>query len=300
MVVDGLFTERECLAIIERADQSGFHFADTRHGRDEEIRRGRKCILTDREMASIAFSRLEAAVPHWPMASCCDEWAAPSAVWENLRVLSYDGGDYFQRHMDAPCLVGDSAAHPKCRSFVSLVIYLADSSDGSGATRFYLPTASGGAEDGMGESAAVNETALDVVPRAGRAVLFAHETAHESLALPPSAPRKYIVRGDVLCAPCVPQLQTLSLARQARMVSRLSPSADELVALRLRNDVLPLMSPRSPRRGTGRAATPRQAPTARNGAKSPAGSALQKVKFSRASAVAAGGRAGGLAVVVEA
>ena len=51
MVVDDLFSESECGAIIERAEQLGFGFADTRHGRDDAIRRGRKCVLVDGALA---------------------------------------------------------------------------------------------------------------------------------------------------------------------------------------------------------------------------------------------------------
>ena len=76
---------------------------------------------------------------------------------------------------------------------------MADSADGGGATRFYVPTPRVSGGDPEGE---VEEVALDVVPRAGRAVLFVHETAHESLPLPAnSAEVKFIVRGDVLFAP---------------------------------------------------------------------------------------------------
>ena len=184
-------------------------------------------------------------------------------------MLSYDVGDFFQRHVDAPCLVGDSPLYPKCRSFISLVCYLADSVDGSGATRFYYPSGSDG------------EVALDIVPRAGRAVLFLHETAHESMALPANAQRKYIMRGDLLSTPPV-ALQALTLAREARMISRLTPSADALLKLRRRNDVPEPIMPQRQRCGT---------PRPRHAGKKPAGSALQKVKASRAGT-------GGLAMII--
>ena len=118
IILDDLLSERDCLAVLERADQAGFKFAETRHGRDEEIRSGRKCTLTDGTLSKIAFARLRDATASWRPEVQLDghSWGAPCAVSELLRVLSYDSGDFFQRHVDAPCDVGDSPLHPKvCR-----------------------------------------------------------------------------------------------------------------------------------------------------------------------------------------
>ena len=130
------------------------------------------------------------------------------------------------RHRDHACEVGQSSVHPLCRSFFSLLVYLEDSEDGGGATRFYLdvPTAAsashengggdggggggGGGDDGGGSGGGGGGLAMrqhdrphrcvvaDVVPWAGRAVVFPHRLLHESM--PIASGRKLVVRGDVL------------------------------------------------------------------------------------------------------
>ena len=102
----------------------------------------------------------------------------------------------------------------------------------------------------------VEEVALDVVPRAGRAVLFVHETAHESLPLPAnSAEVKFIVRGDVLFAPDAgvagAPARPLSAGRRVRMLERLHPQAGALLALRRRNGLLPDEPPPPPPAAAG-------------------------------------------------
>ena len=121
-------------------------------------------------------------------ASCGPPWGPAAGLWESFRIHSYDAGDYYNPHRDNCCRVGDSAFFPTCRSFRSLLLYLKDSTDGCGATRFHLSA---------GERALVR----DVVPRAGRAVVFDHSLVHESL--PAGECRKYIARSDVMFAPPV-------------------------------------------------------------------------------------------------
>ena len=114
-----------------------------------------------------------------------------------MRVLQYGCGDFFLAHRDNPCGVGHSSFHPKCKSFCSILIYLTDSADGSGATRFHL----GGDQDacgadGLGTRHDAVPVVADVVPWRGRAVIFPHWILHESTAI--GAGEKYVVRGDVL------------------------------------------------------------------------------------------------------
>jgi hypothetical protein len=156
-----------------------------------------------------------------------------------LRVLQYTHGDFFLPHRDHACEVGQSQLLPYCRSFFSLLVYLEDAHDGGGATRFYLPArsavpggdgdgdarggmdggggASGSGETGMAPSDALamrthdrptgNVVIADVVPCAGRAVVFPHRLLHESMPIPPGG-LKLVVRGDLLYRQQVPSTTT--------------------------------------------------------------------------------------------
>ena len=126
-------------------------------------------------------------------------WGPAVGVWEQLRVLEYTEGDFFLPHRDHACEVGQSSLHPFCRSFFSLLVYLEDSLDGCGATRFYLD-----AEPQQAEALAMRQhdrpsggVVADVVPMAGRVCVFPHRLLHESMAITKGM-RKCVVRGDVL------------------------------------------------------------------------------------------------------
>jgi len=145
------------------------------------------------------------------------QWGPAAGVWESLRVLHYDAEDFFLPHRDQACEIGHSRFLPECRSFYSLLIYLADSEDGSAATRFFCEPAS---TDGAGinsDRARMNadgtvvvlaeagdarlaacecEVVADVVPWSGRCVVFPHRMLHASL--PVVQGHKHVVRGDVL------------------------------------------------------------------------------------------------------
>jgi hypothetical protein len=136
-------------------------------------------------------------------------WGQAAGVWEQLRVLSYDAEDFFLPHRDNACRVGGSSFLPQCQSLYSMLVYLADSTDGGGATRFYCGGEAVAPSDEMPSgfapaTAAVllrptGGTVADVVPWAGRAVIFPHRMLHESM--PVEVGRKYVMRGDVLYAP---------------------------------------------------------------------------------------------------
>jgi hypothetical protein len=230
IVIDDVLTLSECAQLVSRAQQAGF--VESRHQgvRDEGFRRGSRAPLTDGGLAAEIFARISRALPPAPAASGGQpsQWAqaAPAGLWESLRVLSYDADDYFLPHRDNACAVGHSSLLPRCQSFFSILLYLADSADGGGATRFYcdeleappsatdVPTQLGAPADapsadvpsGDGSAPAAHRGTLDgrcpvadVVPWAGRAVVFPHRILHESLPIVEG--RKLVVRGDVLYAP---------------------------------------------------------------------------------------------------
>ena len=205
-VIDGVLSRNECARLVARAEEAGFAFSEHQGRRDEGFRRGRRALLTDGGLAAELFARLSHILPALdttPLAlvrvqgvmaegitACAPLGATTRAVgvWEQLRVLSYDAADFFRAHRDNACGEGDSKLLPHCRSHCSLLLYLADSDDGGGATRFYR-------EDGLQGPDACTAVA-DVVPWAGRAVVFPHRVLHASM--PITSGRKYVIRGDVL------------------------------------------------------------------------------------------------------
>lgn len=234
IVLDGILTQSECQQLVARAEAAGFEESKHQGVRDDAFRRGGRAAISDGGLAAEIFARISRALPATlpsEDATTIGDWHA-RGVWEALRVLSYGDGDFFLPHFDNPCGVGHSSILPSCRSFYSLLLYLADSPDGCGATRFYCGDVA--REDAASAAPAVDEDATlsqqhssalddsgmdqppeerarnrrpancvvaDVVPWAGRAVIFKHRILHESMPVSPGA-RKLVVRSDVLYGPC--------------------------------------------------------------------------------------------------
>ena len=271
IVLDDILTRDECRQFSSRAEHTGFVASKHQGVRDEGFRRGGRAALTDGGLAAEIFARIERSLPRFvgrPWASVEERQWAPAGVWEQLRVLSYDNpDDFFLPHRDNACGLGHSSLLPDAKSFYSLLLYLTDSEDGGGATRFYCeerettstdapahsgvtttggnaaddaPECAGRAEggatgDGVAEaqeqanarstgsivagrdswSAAkrpTHGTAVDVVPWAGRAVVFPHRMLHESMPIVKGCKR--VVRGDVLFRPAAtaaPAVEAISL-----------------------------------------------------------------------------------------
>ena len=101
LVVDDVLSREECARLVRRAEEAGFVASRHQGRRDEGFRRGCRAVLTDGGLAAEIFSRLSHRL--------CREHAAdfpgwqPAGVWEQLRILSYDNGDFFLPHRDNAC-----------------------------------------------------------------------------------------------------------------------------------------------------------------------------------------------------
>lgn len=217
-VLDNVLSNVECMKLIARAEnEAGFETSRHQGKEDAAFRRGRRALLTDGGLAEEIFARIRTRLPQKPVTvdpssaspfSSVPGWGPAAGVWEQLRVLSYESDDFFLPHRDNACKEGGSSFWPLCKSFYSILIYLADSEDGAGVTRFYCggdaATLDQSSGDLLSQTAAASlrptgGTVADVVPWAGRAVIFPHSLLHESM--PTVKGRKFVVRSDLLFQP---------------------------------------------------------------------------------------------------
>lgn len=198
VVIDNVLSLSECDALIRRGEQDAGFSASRHQGvQRDDFRRGSRAQINDGGLSAELFARVHRKLPRSPLLRDPSERSRTGAavgIWEQLRILQYDCGDFFLPHRDNPCGVGHSSFHPTCASFYSILIYLSDSPDGSGATRFHLG-------DGLEPSDSTGVLA-DVVPWRGRAVVFPHWILHESTKV--EGGKKYVLRGDVLYAEPLP------------------------------------------------------------------------------------------------
>ena len=159
VVIENVLSRAECEQLMKRAESAGF--ADSKHQgvRDEGFRRGRRALITDGGLAAEIFARIHRFLPPGAAAPAPTSTPAveapaveapavdvplagsPVGLWEQLRVLSYDAHDFFLPHRDNPCSPGHSSIMPSFGSLYSILLYLTDSADGSGTTRFYCEEA---------------------------------------------------------------------------------------------------------------------------------------------------------------
>ena len=224
IVLDDVLSAAECARLGRRAAGFGYERSKLSGRLNEDFRRGGRAALNDGGLAREIFERIAHRLPRTAAGSLSSlgtsaaAWGPAAGVWEQLRVLEYCAGDFFLPHRDHACEVGQSQVLPLCRSFYSLLVYLEDADDGGGATRFYLRStnslgaeARGGSDEATNAPASAGHLAMrtherpsgdgcviaDVVPRAGRAVVFPHRLLHESMPIAHGG-RKLVVRGDVL------------------------------------------------------------------------------------------------------
>lgn len=170
ITVEDVLDVEECDALIRFAEGIGFEAAPitTAFGfvMAPEVRDNTRVMVDDPARAERIWARLERVIP-----TRLGPWVKVG-LNERLRFYRYDPGQRFAWHRDGAFVRG-----PKERSHLTLLVYLNDGFEG-GATEIE-----------------VNER-IDIRPRRGGALLFAHHVRHQGA--PVARGRKYVLRSDVM------------------------------------------------------------------------------------------------------
>jgi len=186
ILVDNVFAEDECVALLGKAEEHGFGATDY----PKEYRGNLRLQVIDLSLAEAVWDRLRPLVPavvH--LRDCAGAAADLSCVWDAVglnecwRLSKYYPGDRFMTHCDA-CFQRSRDE----RSMFTVNIYMNDV-DGGGATRFYFSL------DDDDE-----KVDLTVKPRAGSCLIFrqppGQSYVHDGEEL--QSGLKYLFRSDVM------------------------------------------------------------------------------------------------------
>ena len=222
-ILDGVLSREECAALITELERSGrfsfwnedpsqrsFRDCDTIELRSESVAKALwdriKSALKPEELTVRIESAAQDPVRH--QRDLEGAWAAQTTN-EFVLFTRYGEGGHFAPHTD-----GFNIVDFDHRSLFSIVLYLNDVAKGDGGeTVFFRDEARATlrkdpAQGGIVVADAAMETTA-VEPVAGRAVLFFHNTLHQSRPIRPgSRARKYIIRSDVMYRRDPPVLAT--------------------------------------------------------------------------------------------
>ena len=173
LTIDGFFSPDECAAQIRRSEGAGYEAAtiSTRAGAmmNTSVRNNDRLIADDPELADMLWQRVQPFVPS-PLFG-----REAIGLNERLRYYRYESGQTFKPHQD-----GSFRRDNGEKSQVTFMVYLNDGF-GGGSTNFDLRYPHG---------------EVEVVPRAGMALLFVHSFRHEGAVVTRGA--KYVLRSDVM------------------------------------------------------------------------------------------------------
>ena len=220
LVIDGAFPVSYYDTIIQKAELKGFELALLNQGSGQQekgitmtsVRSNERCIIDDDDLANKLWSIVEQHLPPRDIVpgKRYKGWRAVG-VNPRFRILKYSPGERFELHQDgsyhieAGC-VGDNRAEQQ--SFVTLQLYLNDGGGISftgGATRFIEPCRSSSYPSSPSLTPKTVDIAgpdsykakvFDVVPMAGRLLLFQHNCWHEGEIV--TSGIKYVLRSEVL------------------------------------------------------------------------------------------------------
>ena len=178
IVVKDVFSQQECISMIEETEKIGYEQALVNIGGGRQVldidyRKSSRCIVDSVEKAADIWNRVKVHVP--PV------WNEGGVQWrvvglnERLRFLRYSPGDYFSPHCDG-CYVRQNGE----RSFITLQLYLNEEFEG-GATTF-LDSSS--------------DQCVGVQPKTGNVLIFQHDIYHSGAKV--TSGRKYAVRTDIM------------------------------------------------------------------------------------------------------
>ncbi len=167
--VPAVLDAAECTRLIERIDALGPTDAPITTPRgfvmNPDIRNNKRVIIDDTELARDLFERVRGALP----AQLFGRRAVGAN--ERFRCYRYEPGQRFAPHFD-----GAFQRDAFERSELTFMVYL-NEGFGGGTTSFH-------------------DFEVDVVPKAGGALLFQHRLLHEGCAVTSGV--KYVLRSDIM------------------------------------------------------------------------------------------------------
>jgi prolyl 4-hydroxylase len=174
--IENFLTQEECHNSIGLSENTGYEAATITTDRGfvmrPDIRNNDRVIWDDIPLAEVLWERLS------PLFDAPFYGLKPIGLNERFRFYRYSPGQRFAPHQD-----GSYTRENGESSFVTLLLYLNGDCEG-GATRIDL----------FGRP-----TMIDITPKPGLALLFAHRLMHEGA--PVTAGRKYVLRTDVMYKP---------------------------------------------------------------------------------------------------
>lgn len=219
VVLDGLLSTEECARLTATVDACSQLSFWSQAGRDNDearaFRNADTVEVCDEALAGLLWERSKhlLEVPERVICIPEDEEEVSSSTWSwerelpgkwlpagfnhDLLFAKYPPEGSFAPHTD-----GRAIRDFNCRSFESVIVFLESIPDGcGGGTRFYQDKAlqslvldSSGSQRWTADPSLVT---LEVLPKAGRALLFDQSLVHEGV--PPSYPHtKHIIRSDIM------------------------------------------------------------------------------------------------------
>jgi len=138
-------------------------------------------VVKDEKLCDILWTRVKSLVPLY-IKNSAGEWDAVG-LNECFRFCRYTPGQHFSRHCD-----GAFERNSNEVSFLTFMIYLSESKEGSGgATRFF-----GGSDD----STERLQPTYKVIPKPGLLLLFHHDNLHDGERVKEGL--KYLLRSEVM------------------------------------------------------------------------------------------------------
>ncbi|KAG0253685.1 hypothetical protein DFQ27_007269 [Actinomortierella ambigua] len=182
-----VFTEKECLALIQASENQGYVPAKVNMGSHEELipeyRKSLRCIIDDHEFARKVFERVAPFVP----ATYANRPVV--GINERFRFLKYLPGDCFMPHYDGEYRRPDGSGEV---SKVTIQIYL--NGDCIGGETSFLEEKMGGSTQPV--------KAVRVNPTTGQVLIFEHPLLHEGSPVIDGV--KYAIRSDIMYGPPAP------------------------------------------------------------------------------------------------